>query len=222
MRSPGRPMVPATKRSGGSKMKRRRAIVLTLYRFARASGSRSADPRRRSCASRARRRGRAGSGARSWTVPVPSVARTIDLRDRRVSRPSRATHWTHVASAMGRDEPCLMPVAVDRDLDLARCRGRAPRRSPAIGDVPGAEAARRARRVDAGLGQDRRLLGPAERDPVAVERLEGRQLELGQPFGRRDVAVQARARSGEPGSRGSAAAARRSSGGRSSARAPGP
>ena len=113
----------------------------------------------------------------------------------------------------------IAPDAVDRDLDPRDAAVRRPG-DPGDRDVTGRDAA--ARRVDPRLGEDRSLLGPAERDPVAVERLERRQLELLEPLRRRDVAVQAG--DDEPGrdSRGSAAAARRSSSARSSARAPGP
>ena len=45
--------------------------------------------------------------------------------------------------------------------------------------------------VDAGLGLDRGLLGPAARHPVAVEGLPGHELDVTQPLGGRDVPVQA-------------------------------
>ena len=66
------------------------------------------------------------------------------------------------------------------------------------------------------------VLRPAERDPVAVERLERRELELGRATSSPTRSRTGRGRSGGPGSRGSGAAARRSSSARSSARAPGP
>ena len=93
---------------------------------------------------------------------------------------------------------------------------------PAIGTRPAARPApsggvsiRDWVRIGASLDQP-------QRHPVAVERLERRQLQLGQPLGRRHVAVQAR--DDEPGREAvhPAAAARRSSSPRSSARAPGP
>ena len=44
--------------------------------------------------------------------------------------------------------------------------------------------------VDAGLGLDRPLLGPAAGDPVAVESLPGGELDVRQPLGGRHIAVQ--------------------------------
>ena len=106
---------------------------------------------------------------------------------------------------------CQGPV-VDAHLHARRSRGAAPRqrRPPAprpAGDLQRAtRACRSATCVLIGAS-----LGPAALDPVGVERVERRELDVDEPLGRRDVAVQTRARPSGPGTRGRAAAARRSS-----------
>ena len=165
--------------------------------------------------------GAIGSGAvccSVWMSPVRSVARTSML-----CRPGVAvhetSHCTQVASEIGRLIAALLPRAVvEADLDpgdaAIRRPGDAARRRPARRRDPG-----RPRRVDPRLGQDRRVLGPAERNPVAVDGLTRRQLDRAQPLRRRNVAVQARDDQPRRGSRGRRAGRRGSSRPRPSARA---
>ena len=158
-------------------------------------------------------------GISSWRAPVPSVARTeiamVAGRRRPTCRPIGPR--SHPRSASTDRASCHVPSMPTSTFDDAAV-GR-PRDS---GDRHPTGRDRAARRVDPRLGQDRPLLGPAERHPVAVERLPGRELELPQPLGRGHVAEQAG--HDQPGRVAvlRAAAVRRSSGPRSSARARGP
>ena len=81
----------------------------------------------------------------------------------------------------------IAPDAIDGDFDPGDAAVRGPG-DPRDRHLSRGHAA--ARRVDPGLGQDRAVLGPAERDPVAVERLERRQLQFLEPLGGRHVAEQ--------------------------------
>ena len=231
VRLPGSPTVPATKRSGGSKR-----------RVVEASDDCTGLPSER-------RRGQAPASGLSatmtwivWWPRAPSGAGGVTLgrsgrrRCRRSPGPrSCARPGRHAVASQAyepldpgrlrdrrRERAPPASAAVDRDLDL---RDAAVRRPGDAGDRrPGRPATcwPLLGHVDPRLGQDRALLRPAERDPVAVEGLERRQLELGQPLRRRDVAVQAR--DDQPGREAvdPRQRARRSSSARSSARAPGP
>ena len=99
---------------------------------------------------------------------------------------------------------------VDLDLDLGDAAvlgpGHAGDRRPARPQAASRLAGVSMRRH----GLDRALDGPAPPDPVGVEGVEGRQLQLGHPLGRRDVAVQPGHDHAAPGSRATTAAARRS------------
>ena len=134
----------------------------------------------------------AGAVRRSvWTSPVPSVARTsiVCSPGRRLpgDRPLHPREARQRARQLGR----LPRALVDPDLDAVDLPGRRPRH-PGDGDAPGGDRRAVAGHVDARLGLDRALLRPPPRDPVAVEAVERRQLDLGEPLRRRHVAVQAR------------------------------
>src|SRR4051794_16806595 len=79
--------------------------------------------------------------------------------------------------------------AVDLDLDLRDAAGLRPG-PPRDGTAAGAEGPHRSRGVDAGLDLDRTLDGPAAGHPVGVEGVERGGLDAGEPFARRDVAVE--------------------------------
>ena len=89
------------------------------------------------------------------------------------------------------DRSLLPRAVVEADLNAGDPAIRRPGDARYV-DRPGGELLAAARRVDPRLGQDRRVLGPAERNPVAVDSLTGRQLDRAQPLRRRNVAVQPR------------------------------
>ena len=89
-----------------------------------------------------------------------------------------------------RRQRAVVPLPIDRDLDLADAAIRRPR-DAGDGDPTGGHRLAETRHVDPRLGEDRSLLRPAEGHPVAVDRFQCRQLELGQPLGRRDIPVEA-------------------------------
>ena len=98
------------------------------------------------------------------------------------------THWTQVASEIGADSRASRQTP---SMATSTLRDAAVRGPGDAGDrAPGPRRDAAARRVDPRLGQDRAVLGPAEGDPVAVERLERRQLQLLEPLRRRHVAEQ--------------------------------
>ena len=140
----------------------------------------SARPSPGSCRGRARRRARAASRRSVWTSPVPSVARTsiVCVPGRTRPRPTRtATGPTSPSRSASRASPsCHAPSIATSTFAMPRSGAHA---TPAIGDPAGRRPLAAAGDVDPRLGQDRALLRPAERHPVAVERLERRQLELG-------------------------------------------
>ena len=148
----------------------------TLYRNALRADVRrpSADvDRDRVPAARPVRRGRrrlARSGprrCRPWPGPGSSWPPGVAVQS--------TTHWTHVASEIGVRQAGIAPAPsiATSTREMPRSGAQA---TPAMGTCPAATPP--SRRVDPRLGEDRRLLGPAERDPVAVERLERRQLQL--------------------------------------------
>ena len=116
----------------------------------------SADVDRDRCQPRAP----SGAGGARSAAPGPRRARRgADLtRDGPARPPQSVSHWTHVASAIGVDSGRRARRHRPRPR-RGRCRGPAPRR-PGDRDLAGRDAA--VRRVDPRLGEDRRLLGPAE------------------------------------------------------------
>ena len=138
------------------------------------------------CASRGPRRG-GGDGCSSCTVPVPSVARTWRTWSPGVASHG-SIHWTQVASEIGCET--VAGVQVPSMPTSTRLMPRSGAQAmPAIATRPACS-----RPVGVSIRdwvRIGRLLGPAERHPVAVERLEGRELELGEPLRGGDVAVQA-------------------------------
>ena len=141
-----------------------------------------------------RRRGTRVLLDRAGAVRRPDV----EQRGGRASRPRRSATGPRSAARTRRRQRRLPPGALvdraPRPCDTPRSGAQA---TPATWTGPGRDRRVDLRDVDPRLGQDRRLLRPAARDPVGVERLERRQLDLGQPLGRRHVAVQAR--DDEPG-----------------------
>ncbi len=154
-----------------------------------------------------------GNGSRrspGWMTPSPSVARTSSAMAARAWPSQAKVHWRHVSMRVGRREPGLLPCAVvDADLDRVDAAVLRPG-DAADGDRSGGDRGQRPRRVDARHRLDRRLARPAALDPVRVEGVERRQLELDQPLGGRHVAVQAGHEHPDRDSRARRAAARRS------------
>ena len=133
--------------------------------------------------------GAGGATSSVWVSPVPSVARTM-------------TEWIPSDASHGSDH-CRQVVSASCSASCASCHSAPSMRTstrfdapggrpchPGEGCGPGRDARPVAGYVDARLGLDRRLLGPAPRDPVGVETLPRGQLDLAQPLRRRDVAVQ--------------------------------
>ena len=133
-------------------------------------------------------------------------------------RPSRSSHWTHVAFEIGVDSfagaqsPPSIATSTFDDAAVRRPRDPGDRDGPAFTFAPSL------RDVDARLGQDRRLPWPSRAGP-RTRRTASSVVSSSSAshFVARHVAVQARARSAAPGSRARAAAARRSCRPRSSA-----
>ena len=158
----------------------------------RRSGRRAYSSRREpgSCGGRGRRRDRAGCARRSarrrhhrWPAPAACARRPTPPSGRRTApRPvgDRRAQLRRLPS-----------VLVDLDLDGVDPAVRRPG-DPGNRHGSGRDAVPVARGVDPRLRQDRRFLRPAQRDPVRVERLERRQLDLGQPLRGAHVAVEAR------------------------------
>ena len=102
------------------------------------------------------------------------------------------------------DPPLAPRVDGHRIGELGLCQGRPSRpappparhprfgahATPAMLHRPGRHPLPVAGGVDAGLRLHRRLLRPAPPDPVGVESVPRRQLDLSTPFRRRDIAVQ--------------------------------
>ena len=99
-------------------------------------------------------------------------------------------HCTHVLPLVTSPSTASRPRAVvDLHLDLGDAERRLPRHA---GDrlAAGVDGRAAARHVDARRRLDRPLLGPAPRDPVAVEVLPRAEGDGVEPLRRRDVAVQ--------------------------------
>ena len=96
-------------------------------------------------------------GRRRGRAAPPGPRRCHRSRGRRiVCRPGvasqAATHWTQVASEIGVDRVASCQVPSMRDLDLARCRGRVPRRSRRSAPGPAVTDRRAACRSGTGSG----------------------------------------------------------------------
>ena len=117
-------------------------------------------------------------------------ARRCDARrqwrpTRRATAPTRRCDKApeSVASCQGPSSICTSTLSISRVGAQA---------TPAIGVLrPAGQVGARAGHVDPRLRLDRPFLRPAPRDPVAVEGLPRRQLDLAEPLRRRHVAVEA-------------------------------
>ena len=153
-------------------------MVLVMTR----SRPRSASPRRRRAGARpapraaARRCRRSPGRSMVW---LPGVASQSTTHWRQVSplgtSPRRA--GIHAPSSI-LTSTCSMPRWIAQA-------------TPPIGRRAGREVGQAPGRVDAGEGLERALLGVAPCSPVGVVGVEGGELELGEPLGRRVVAVEA-------------------------------
>ena len=118
---------------------------------------------------------------RSHRSPGPESGATPDPKS------WRSRHWTQASFDRGwvSSASCQPPVSTSTStLAISRCSG--PRRHRRCN-------ARRPRCADRGidprLGLDRCLLRPSPRDPIGVEAVPGRQLDLADPFGGRHISV---------------------------------
>ncbi len=203
-RRPDRPMTRIRRRFGGSPRRRRRGPGRARTRSARprsvvehgrddrrplAARSAARSPGSGGRASPARRSGAGSAGSSGCSRPAPSVARTVTTWS-----PGRASHSsTHCTqlSTLGtvpRRAACHGPSSTwTSTLLIPRCTAQA---TPATRHGPGRDLLG-ARDVDPAHGLDRRLLRPAPRHPVR-DVVEGRQLEVHDPLGGADVAVETR------------------------------
>ena len=123
--------------------------------------------------------------ARRWRAPA-GVCCPAWRRPTRTATGARCRSCPAAASSASRHGPSSTRTSTR---SIPRCWAQAtPATSDAVRPRPCANGCGR---VDPRLGLDRGLLRPAPLDPVGVEGVERRQLHLGHPLRRRDVAVQA-------------------------------